>query len=257
MGVILARRWVRQPWSLSAIDRGNRVTAKLVTAYNVATGQDHVATWPVEGQEGAFARRAPSRRGLGLFSASGEDGIRILQTTLGDTYSLMVVLDPVGAPASVNAVASTENGSYSNLQVDSDGSVSSNAYDDTFTLRTVTSGAGALVAGSLNVFIATKSAAGPLDFYVNGALIGSTASYTGYNLEGSYVTCTGSDSLRPMMLCNWARKINAAEVLSLSRNPWQVFAPERIFVKSSAVAPTYSYARPSLDGVGNSGWTVF
>lgn len=254
MGLIqFDKRWVRQPQFASVVDWSNPLTAGLVSLINPATGLELVSRSRVTENDSIV--KSASKLGRTVAASANGGAAAIAGNATGVTTGPLtdfVFVDSaviVGGSSFLYACGTYDGGS--------------NGCGITIEHGTISNRWGAVDIGSnLTNSLASSGEQCPLDggflvhtrdgtthrLYRNGVLKASVAGTSGNaSSSAKFVACnlvaTGGtfSTIAPIALAGrFNRKLSDSEVSQLSANPWQLFAPRRIWVPVSAAsgAPT-------------------
>lgn len=241
--------WDRQPQDLVGVASGTPITSGLGLAFNAANnGFDEAG--------GRVATIGPGgiTYGVGPFGArisgvsANQGNLRFSSMPVATAYTLMAVVrdhtqgayrqfyDADGSTARVFIFRLTPSNTLEFIPFNTGGS-------PFFALSSTT-----VDPQSLQVLVATVDAAQLASVYVNGKQSGTTATVTGtvQTLASQYVALGNAANIvvNNAFLGDiyaafyWSRALSPAEILELSRNPWQLFEPRRIIVPVAAAGGT-------------------
>lgn len=253
---LLARR-TRQPTVPVGIDWRNPLTRSLAHCLLPSAGLRDRVTNEQWVNVGAASVIAPGRHGMARDTRGGDGSLK---------------LEParnVAGAAQTHLLLAGK----SSQSIDGAGfvAVGSLADEESFTLISYNS---TFVAGSIDGrSSSTLSSVDPVaarPFIFTGDGTGSELYYGGDNYLSSAITPTPRSTSRLVIFSDryadgtyviggqvflyafWPRRLTFGEIMALSANPWQIFAPESIpFFTPGMVA--VQYARPNAD-ISNTGW---
>ena len=257
---IFRKPWTIQPQGLVGIDWSNPLTRGLDGALLPAggTGYDSVsgkiARWHYSSQYHSVGVGAHGRTFL---QSNPSDDIRILGTTLLTSITAVAIISLRSFPLAQNhlysADTSNANGSVS-LRLNTDGTVSLCIFDyyggqvlKTFT-TTVT-----VPINMCSVVIGNVTKDYTVSIFINGVnVFTQLAAVSGFGYTGAYgpffdavgprgydsPIYTASGPFSHYGLLSYKIALSAAEIKSLSANPWQVFAPaQSVSNRLSSIGP--------------------
>ena len=273
--LILESPWTRQPQMAVGVDWGNPLTRQLRVCVTPKSFYNDKLPSRING-----VQEWVSRDGIGFdFVAASSQYVDLgtgAQLDVTGAISILVwynLTSIPGSPAGFSLFSKDGNTGGRAYTFD--------LYRDTASaaasgLRLYVNGGGSIgtnmvvegrlpVAGDDRIAIVTRSVANNFTgIYVDGLLAASTTCST--------VTPTATASLRMgarayagvedyfsgriRLAAMWARSLSATEVQSLSRNPWQLFAPQQIIIPTPAAAavPTLSASTYVTGSMTSTGW---
>lgn len=253
--IVQPQRWLRQPPSLTLIDRAHPLAANLCGtlsfsgAYhplNAVTGQLSTSGY---GYTGITRVVTPAGTGY-LYGGSGYNSVSALsgvpEHNKRATHVVVFTRASSGAAGTLSVIQGTSSSIFGQLWLLGDGRVEART-GSPFNFPTFTT-VNAAKLSEINVAIlCVDGNAGTADqrLYLNGVLEASTAATTG----GGYIPTGlrwGNNAVGTMLLHHFAayvgKSLSHDEALELSRNPWQVFRPQKrvTFFLGSFGIPTLS-----------------
>ncbi len=274
MAQFLARRWRQQPQGLLKVDWSRPTSEKLSLAFDSANRIElvnNIAYTTVVGSKAIHSSALNGMRGAGFgatFGSATSDRITIQNVIQKDgprtqAFWFYAISTGGGAlarlftkPTASDAAGGSEGVtlfSSTSFRVWRNSTAGTKLYE-----RIVTVPAALNLFGCL--FITHDGIDSVGGFYFNGQSVSSSSS-TGIGAYAPEVNQPIYIGNRPDLSRNWDgwigpifqwdRVLSQAEILGITENPWQIFAPQKSLMVFLPV--TFSYSRPIAD-VSNTGW---
>lgn len=254
MPLYLPRKVAAQPQVPARLDRANTIARGLLFATTPNHGQFDAADARINYIPQVYGTNyvfEPSVGGVGFRPISFSDTFSNTSLAGAVNHTLMVFVSVDANVYPINDVAFNswgDNNSFG-LGLNANGTVyvraiGAGAYLTTagfVPLRKVVAVISVVDSGGTTIYIDGKVAATSATGYANNAAGGTAVRPYGFTASSSGVY----KPARTYLSAGWGRSLSPAEVLQISQNPWQIFAPSAVTVLGSSI--TYTYARPSSD----------
>jgi hypothetical protein len=266
--LILQRPWSEQPQGAVEIDWGNPLSVGLAVAHNLLPGN---LVNPVNGSRSSIngtSAFAASPVGLGFANDQNSfidvPGLGDFQSAPG--YSCLLLAN-LGTPDNYAAIWAKQSSSGSNsfqlqkegasdqltlnndtagISFTSGGPFAPSKFQNRFAAIGLTWGAPAGVGYVDGVFAEQVFMPTAPGFGTASLKIGAARDSTTLAWGGTYV-----------FFAAWRRTLSAQEMASVSRNPWQLFQPRRVYIPTAtagATVPTLSASTYVTGSLTSTGW---
>ena len=242
--LILERPWTRQPQSQVGVDWSNPITRGLVFA-GIGTDDSNLVYKTrqtsglnqIVGSQGRALAGSQKHANDTRINVTSEVTLFALTQNvggLGDNYPNLISKITYASESSNSGYQLQLRAATGELRKLMFGVFNNNSYT-TYALLSATT----FVTANQVFSACGVSSAGGRSLYINGILESTKAATTmGTPTDGVQIGGTGSGETRNYVSFIWNRALTAAEVATVNANPWQLFAPRRIYIPTAAAAAT-------------------
>jgi hypothetical protein len=235
--LILQRPWTEQPQEVAQLDDANPLTAGIIDAILPASGRS------VKGITGALDTASATNTvytpgfGRKFTTGNNRDTYSIPAAQTAGPVSMLALYRLTGTPAGSVRVVGNTSTTAQGFGLAPNGT----SFRAIFSNGSATFLTGGSVSVALKCDVLTNDGTNG-NYYENGRLVAGptaaaiTASSKPLTLGDENSATGNAAACEIYLVVVWNRVLQAREVLELYANPWQLFAPRRIYVPYAAAA---------------------